>query len=342
MWNVVLEAFLDTLKLFPFLFLLYILIELMEHNTRVGRPTRLLSGKLAPLIGSATGLVPMCGFSVMAAKLYRHRHVTLGALFAVFISTSDEGILVLLLSPMPWGEKLLTVLAMCGVKYILGVGIGYLIDLFAKRKNPLAPLPEPHVHEHEHERGAHMSEHEHEHEYMHEHGHMHSHGNEHMHEHEDEVCHEQGECECAELSVCEHKKESTLRLYLVSPLLHALEVAAFVLIVNFLFGALFFSLGEARVTSFLQGNAYWAQPVLCALVGLIPSCASSVILAETYAVGGIAFGGLLAGLVVNAGLGYLVLFHGRKNAVQAVLIIVSMLMIGIAVGYAASAIQLLI
>ena len=342
MWNVILDAFLDTLKLFPFLFLLYILIELMEHNTRVGKPSRLLSGKYAPLIGSATGLVPMCGFSVMAAKLYEHRHVTLGALFAVFISTSDEGILVLLLSPMPWGEKLLSVAALCGVKFILGVGIGYLIDMFVARKKSLAPLPEPHVHEHEHEHEAHMSEHAHGHEHMHEGGHMHGHGGEHVHEHEYEDAHEQGECECAELSVCEHKKESTLRLYFVSPLLHALEVAAFVFIVNFLFGALFFSFGEARVTNFLQGNAYWAQPALCALVGLIPSCASSVILAEVYAVGGIAFGGLLAGLVVNAGLGYLVLFRSRKSAVRALLIIFSMIMIGIAVGYAASAIQLLI
>ena len=342
MWNVILDAFLDTLKLFPFLFLLYILIELMEHNTRVGKPSRLLSGKFAPLIGSATGVVPMCGFSVMAAKLYRHRHVTLGALFAVFISTSDEGILVLLLSPMPWGEKLLTVVAMCGVKFVLGAGIGYLIDLFATRKKPLAPLPEAHMHEHEHEHDAHMSEDAHGHEHMHEHGHVHVHGDEHVLEAEDEDAHEQGECECAELTVCEHKKESTLRLYLVAPLLHALEVAAFVFFVNFLFGALFYALGEARVIDFLQGNAYWAQPALCALVGLIPSCASSVILAETYAVGGIAFGGLLAGLVVNAGLGYLVLFRSRKNAVGALLIVFSMIMIGIAAGYAASAIQLLI
>ena len=70
MWDAILEALLDTLKLLPFLLLLYILIELMEHNTRIGRASGALSGKVGPLVGGATGLIPMCGFSVMAAKLY--------------------------------------------------------------------------------------------------------------------------------------------------------------------------------------------------------------------------------------------------------------------------------
>ena len=91
-WETLVEALLDTLKLFPFLLLLYILIELMEHNTRIGRASSALSGRWAPLVGGATGLVPMCGFSVMAAKLYEKRYVTIGTLLAVFITTSVEAV----------------------------------------------------------------------------------------------------------------------------------------------------------------------------------------------------------------------------------------------------------
>ncbi len=319
-WNVIVEALTDTLWLFPFLLLLYILIELMEHNTRLGKPFKALSGKCAPLIGSAAGLVPMCGFSVMAAKLYRHRHITLGALFAVLISTSDEGLLVLLLSTAEgfgWAEKGIAIGLLCGVKLLLGILIGYAIDLVCARKHPVAPLPSPSEH-HDHEHG-------------------------HDHDREDEEDHEHGNCECNELSVCEHKKVSTLRLYLLSPLLHALEVAAFVLLANLVFGFLVYGIGEDRLVAFLQADGfYWAQPAVSVLVGLIPNCASSVLLAETYALGGIGFGGLLAGLTVNAGLGYLALFRGKKELGRAFAIVGAMCILGLAAGYAANAIFLLI
>ena len=80
MLDVVLDALLDTLKMLPFLFVLYVLIELLEHRTRVGAPSRALSGKAAPLIGGATGLIPLCGFSVMAGKLFERGLITLGTL----------------------------------------------------------------------------------------------------------------------------------------------------------------------------------------------------------------------------------------------------------------------
>lgn len=327
-WDVIKDALLDTLKLFPFLLALYIIIELMEHKTKMGHPSRLLSGKWAPLLGTATGLLPMCGFSVMAAKLWSHRHLTLGALLSVFIATSDEGLLVLLFSDAaPWDRKLWTLLALVLCKLVLGVAVGYLFDLFANRKETL-PIPAHHDHDHDHE-------------------HEHEHG--HSHEEEDEHAHEEGTCECAELSVCEHKHESDLSLYLVSPLLHALEVAGFVLLVNLLFGFLIFGIGGGNtqtgselVGQFMGGAGYWAQPVLCALVGLIPNCASSVVLAEVYALGGIGFGGLLGGLVANAGLGYLALFKGRENFKKSALIVAFMFLLGVAVGYAAGAIVKLI
>lgn len=249
MWDAILEALLDTLKLLPFLLLLYILIELMEHNTRIGRASGALSGKVGPLVGGATGLIPMCGFSVMAAKLYERKYVTLGTLLAVFITTSDEAFLVLLLSEMPWAEKAVSILAMCGIKLVLGAAVGYLADLIVKRRkgdaaNPL-PLPETaHGHENAH---AHPENEDHAHD-----AHDHAHDHEHDHDHD----HEHGE---GEFVACEHKhgKWSALSLYLFSPLLHALQVAAFILLVNVVFNLLFLWVGEETVIGFLQiGRAH--------------------------------------------------------------------------------------
>ena len=325
-WEVIVDALLDTLKLFPFLFALYVLIELMEHNTKMGRANRALTGKLAPLAGSAAGLVPMCGFSVMAAKLYERRHITLGTLLAVFIATNDEALLVLLLSDLSWLNKLVSVLSLCGIKLVLGVGIGYLADAVFRRRAPVVPLPE--------EACGHGEAHQHE-------NHAERHGAE-------EDCaegHGAGEhAPCGEeggYTACEHAHAGHwASLYLLSPLLHALKIAAFVLAVNLLFGYLFFFVGEEQVIGFLQGSGYWYQPLVCAALGLVPNCASSVILAEVYAMGGISFGSCLAGLVVNAGLGYLVLCRNFKDWKRNALIIGGMLLLGVAAGYAVNAVAL--
>ncbi len=323
MWDVVLDALLDTLKLFPFLLLLYILIELMEHNTRVGRANRALAGKWAPLLGSATGLIPMCGFSVMAAKLYEKKYLTLGTLLAVFIATSDEAFLVMLVSEMSWMNKLVSILSMCGIKLVLGALIGYAADLLFRPS--LQPMPVLDFEEHEHDH-----DHEHEHEHEHDHDHDHDHEHDHDHDHDDEFM------------ACEHKhgKWGTLSVYLFTPLRHALQVSAFVLIVNLIFGFLFYFIGEDRVIAFLQGSGYWYQPLICALLGFVPNCASSVILAEVYAMGGIAFGSCLAGLVVNAGLGYLVLFRNFGAWKRNLAVSLFLIALGIGVGYAVNAVAL--
>lgn len=317
MWyEVILDALKDTAILFPFLFLMYLLVEVVEHNTKVGKPNRALTGKCAPLIGAVSGLVPMCGFSVMAAKLYRHRHLTLGTLLAVLITTSDEAFLVLLTSPaggFGWGDMALSVLAMAGIKLFLGISVGYLADFISNQKSApvLRALPECTGHAHDEEEGH--EEHDHGHDCE---GHAHE-----------------------EFSACEHHREGKVVLYLVSPLLHALKVAAFILLVNLAFGYLYFALGEDNVVAFLQAG-YWYQPLVCCLIGLVPNCASSVILAETYAMGGIAFGSCLAGLVTNTGLGCLALLRGKAENKRALFIVLFLLGLGIAVGYAVNGIAL--
>ncbi len=298
MWDVVFDALIDTLKLFPFLLLAYIVIELLEQKTDLNKPHGRLSGRLAPLIGGATGLIPQCGFSVMAAKLYERRHITAGTLFAVFIATSDEAFVILLSS----GRGAIAVMPMIAVKIIVGVGAGYLADFIIGRTS----RSDTH------------------------------HACEHIHEEESEeaigCCHSCGR---------EHDGKSPLVVYFVAPLLHALKVAAYILLVNLLFGFLFYAAGEERVVGFLQ-EGIWIQPLIAALIGLIPNCASSVVLTEAYLLGGITFGSCLAGLCANAGLGMLVLFRNVKAWKRNLIFVAALYLVGIGVGYAVNAIALAI
>ena len=94
------------------------------------------------------------------------------------------------------------------------------------------------------------------------------------------------------------------------PLLHSLEIFAYILVVNVLFGILIYYVTEESLAAFLQGGL-WYQPLIAAAVGLIPNCASSVVITQTYILGGLSFGGCIAGLCANAGLGFVILF---KNA----------------------------
>lgn len=311
MWETIYDCFLDTLKLFPFLFVLYVLIELLEHKTMMGKPNKALTGGFAPLVGCATGLIPMCGFSVMASKLYERKYLTVGTLFAVFIATSDEAFLVIALSALPAGEKICTILLMCAGKLILGAAVGYALDFVFSKRN-VAPAPIDELHEQEDVR-------EHEHELMRTHGHDHE-----------------------EFQACEHRRSNDLQLYLFSPLLHALQIAAVILLCNLAFGLLFYYVGEENVIEFLRGAGLWYQPLLCCLVGLIPNCASSVALAETFAVGGISFGSCFGGLVTNSGLGVLALFRNTKAVKRNLIVLAAMYLIGVAAGYAVNAIALML
>ena len=124
MWDIILDAFLDTLKVFPFLLVIYILIEFIEHKTTFTRNHKILQGNLAPLIGSATGLIPQCGFSVMAAKLYDKGLIRTGTLLAVLLATPDEAFIILLSS----GASASAIMPLVVIKLIVGCGIGYLVN----------------------------------------------------------------------------------------------------------------------------------------------------------------------------------------------------------------------
>ena len=124
--SVVLDALIDTLKIIPFLFLTYLLMEFIEHKAS-GRTVALLekSGKAGPAIGGVLGVLPQCAFSAVAANLYTGRVISLGTLIAVFLSTSDEMLPIMISSGASWQS----VLVILGYKLTVGILMGFVIDV---------------------------------------------------------------------------------------------------------------------------------------------------------------------------------------------------------------------
>ncbi len=125
------EAFVDSLKLLPILFLVYLLIEYLEHkNNNKAHHMFMRSKKAGPLAGGLLGCIPQCGFSVIASELYSKKVITLGTLVAIFVATSDEAIPILLAEPGRFPQMLMLVV----MKLVIAIVAGYIIDLFVKNK----------------------------------------------------------------------------------------------------------------------------------------------------------------------------------------------------------------
>ena len=125
------DTLLDVAKLLPFLFLTYAAMEYLEH--RAGGRTEALvkrAGRLGPVIGAGLGAVPQCGFSAAASNLYAGHVITRGTLIAIYLSTSDEMLPVLISEKAPVGLILQILLG----KALIGMGAGLAIDLFGRRK----------------------------------------------------------------------------------------------------------------------------------------------------------------------------------------------------------------
>lgn len=127
--DVFLETLLDCLKLLPFLFLTYLLMEFLEHRAKQ-KTTDLLrkNGILGPLCGSVAGALPQCGFSAAAAGLYAARLITLGTLFAVFLSTSDEMLPILLSAVVNGSMRITQLLGILFTKILIALICGCLVD----------------------------------------------------------------------------------------------------------------------------------------------------------------------------------------------------------------------
>lgn len=132
MLDIVLDTLMDVLKLIPFLFIAFLLIELIEHKFSDKSKEKLLkSGKIGPLAGGLLGVLPQCGFSVMATDLYVGRIITLGTLIAVYLSTSDEMLPILISERV----ELSVILKILLIKVLIGIVAGFIIDFVINKKH---------------------------------------------------------------------------------------------------------------------------------------------------------------------------------------------------------------
>lgn len=279
---------------------MYVLIEILNGKTDLKMANR-FGGKLGPVVGAATGLIPQCGFSVMAAKLFEQKYITLGTLLAIFFSTSDEAFIILFSS----GEGAVWVLPTLVLKILAGIVIGYGVDGVLKwigRGQVCVEMPER-------GNGAPTTVHE-------------IFIQSYLDDKDVEVV-----CSCGK----DHGDSTLWKKYLFYPFLHTLKVAAFIFLVNFVLTAIVHGVGEENFIAFMHRNRF-VQPFISCAIGLIPNCASSVVITEAFLSGGIAFGSFVAGLCANAGMGFVVLFRNVRKWKRNLLIFAFCYLLSVCIG----------
>lgn len=357
--DILLDAGKDTLSLVPFLLVTYLALETLEHvagdsvNGAIKR-----AGAAGPVVGSLLGMVPQCGFSAMAATLYAGRVVTLGTLVAVFLSTSDEMLPLLLAEQVP----VQTMAMLLASKALIALVTGFIVDAAIRglrrnarahaaiRRTVLGTAANPaHVNcahddhtggdiidevaeagvsaDHIHELcerdhcGCDEDEDDHGHDHSHDHGHADAHEHHHGHDHS-------------------HSHEGAPVLSIIrSAISHTVQVSVFIFLVTLILVAVLETFGESAIEQFLRGNETLAV-LGSALVGLIPNCSASVVITQLYLEGALQLAPMLTGTLISAGVGYLVLFRTNRSARENAVFLVMMYVIGAGWGLILSAVGL--
>ena len=270
--HIVVHAIEDCLPLLPLLFLTVFLMEYLEHRAaeRFVLTVR-RAGRFGPLLGAGLGCIPQCGFSAACAELFNGGLVSAGTVAAVFLSTSDEAVPILLANPNGWRE----VGSLLGCKFLIAIVAGFLLDV-------LWPL-----HKQQANFAAANIEHE---------------------------CH----------------SDSQLSNVLLAAVHRTLEIFLYLFLFTFGIALLIEWIGEEALSALLLPGAL--QPMIAAVIGLIPNCAASVLLTQLYLDGIISFGAAVAGLCSSAGVGLLVLLRGKRNAKDYVLLLGTVLITAILSG----------
>lgn len=352
--DILLDAGKDTLSLVPFLLVTYLALETLEHvagdsvNGAIKR-----AGAAGPVVGSLLGMVPQCGFSAMAATLYAGRVVTLGTLVAVFLSTSDEMLPLLLAEQVP----VQTMAMLLASKALIALVTGFIVDAAIRglrrnarahaaiRRTVLGTAANPaHVNcahddhtggdiidevaeagvsaDHIHELcerdhcGCDEDEDEHGHDHSHDHGHADEHERHHDHSHSYEG--------------------APIVSIIRSAISHTVQVSVFIFLVTLILVAVLETFGESAIEQFLRGNETLAV-LGSALVGLIPNCSASVVITQLYLEGALQLAPMLAGTLISAGVGYLVLFRTNRSARENAVFLIMMYVIGAGWGLILSA-----
>ena len=288
----------ETAPMLPLLLAVYVGIEIAEY--KFGHKTITLmqkAGSFGPLIGAIAGIFPQCGIAVVATSLYTQRLITIGTLFAVYLATSDEAIPIILSHP----DKLDILLPLVLSKVMIALMAGYILD-FIFRKNNQSIL----THIHAHARGEDDPHHNHE-----------------------EIMDREA---CCGHNPCSPSRKLRLKQIFFHPVIHTVKIFIFILVISFLMELLFLYMGEKTVEKILMQHIL-LQPCFAALVGLVPSCAASVVITEMYIKESITYASLIAGLCANSGLGILVLFKELKSKKEIFKIMGLLLGISILAGY---------
>ena len=285
-----------TITILPFIFLVYVLIEVIEmYSVSTVKSKHMLRGKYSPLVASSLGLVPQCGFSVVATDLYSKKYISLGTLLAVFIATSDEAIPIMLSNP----KSAIMLLPLLAVKFVTAILVGYTIHILESVWNK-------------------------------KHGIEHHHDEHHHHDDNDD------HSDIESVGCCGHnlgEQKTKLQRFLLHPLIHSLKIIAFIFAVNLTLEIILHFVGEDNLAMALGVNTIY-QPLVSALIGLIPNCASSVAITQLYVSGVLSFGACVAGLTANAGVAYMVLLKDKENIKKNISIIGIMYIISVLIGFA--------
>lgn len=276
MLEVIQETLIDSIKLLPFLFITYLIMEYIEHKiSHKTKETIEKSGKFGPLIGSLLGILPQCGFSVAATNFYSARVITLGTLISIYLTTSDEMIPILLSESV----SIDVILKILGIKLVVGIIAGFIIDLVIRLiNNKKEKIDDDKIED--------ICKHEH--------------------------------CHC---------EEGIFK----SALKHTLNILVFIVLITFIINVVIFFIGEDNLALFVSNNPILA-PILAGLIGLIPNCASSVILTQLYLENVISVSAMLSGLFVGAGVGLAVLFKTNKNIKENIKIVILLYCVGVMAG----------
>ena len=273
-FDILLDALKDSVIVFAFVFFFHVILSFIEtpvSNFLVKRK------KTSPIFGALFGLVPQCGTSVIAADLYIKKYITIGTVIAVFLSCSDEAVLVLLGA---WNEKTLMIFPLIGLKLLSGILVGLLIDLIIRKQKI------------------------------------------------EDVDHVEEEHECH----THHHENTPMHAHLVHPLIHAAKIFAYVFVINLVLGVIIGFVGQENFNNFMTTDRYLA-PLFASIIGLIPNCASSIFITELFVEGNLSFGALFAGLLVNSGLGLMVLLKDKHTIKKALIILAICFVIANIFGY---------
>ena len=268
------HAFYDTLKILPFLFITYLLMEFLEERSTEKTNLWLKkAGKGGPFIGAALGVIPQCGMSTVASNLYVGRIISVGTLIAIYLSTSDE-MFPIMISQSVEGVIIGKVLV---TKVVIAFFAGFLVDFIWYRLKKEEPQ-EMKIHD--------FCEHEH--------------------------------CGCGEGVF-----KSAIR--------HTLQIFMFVFLITVILNVGIEIVGEEQLAHFIL-NKPVLGPVLAGIIGLIPNCAASVVITQMFLDGLMSFGTMMAGLLVGAGVGILVLVRVNEDRKESLIIIGILYLLGVLSG----------